>query len=849
MPVACLDGDNETLLHALREFFHTNGCTVFINEVPQKQALYHIVCADRETVKDIFLAEPHRGEKRLAIISGEDPPDLQWAKHLGSKVISIDTETPTSDLTQKILTFFFTSAETICDLRESKDISLHTKRHSYEHPHSKDDSTQEVVDVKPHTVQQRAEHIPSNESTQDDDKHRIEETIADVFKPQGPLPTRLQHKRKHTGVPTIILVIMGVLMFPILWYALSLGVSAVCVGLGGTFLLGGNTAYARHAGKLALSWSQQGKTSLVFIGMPLRSLNRDAFVRNQERLWSLVDDTAWSIVEGASLLDTGNQFLSSLMAPSGKRVDDESTIVLIARIRIRISSLHNSLGLAQANLEGLVRDRAFPFRTATLSRYADKGLRTLQTMRLYTQSLEQLLALYPQVAGFGTTKTYLVLLQNSMELRPTGGFIGSVATLSFLEGRMEELRVQDVYALDGQLRGHVEPPKPIRELLGQEHWYLRDSNWDPDFSVSAQRAAWFYEKEAGNSVSGVIGVSVPFVVELLRITGPIDLPDYNDRISADNFFGKSIYYTQQNFFPGSTQKKDFLGALTNALITNIASSKNVSLISLYRVFLRSLDSRDIQFYFSDSNIQTLVRHAGWAGSSSEASGCYALETALCTFDMVYVAEANMSINKVNFFIHRTQERSVRFSETGTMSETVTLTYQNTSSTEQHGVSGTYKPYLQALIPEESTIEGFTLDGKPIPIRDRSDRRLALLPYAEPIEASGSSNAWGIVFEVPSGEKRQVSFSFTRRGSTVPGQSSHLYELFAQKQPGITDDSYTLTADYPSGWRVVVETPETETDDGLQTPAPGFTLAKEGRLQYNTSLSHDILVRLRVDKPL
>ena len=40
--------------------------------------------------------------------------------------------------------------------------------------------------------------------------------------------------------------------------------------------------------------------------------------------------------------------------------------------------------------------------------------------------IDELLTLYPNFAGFKEPKTYLVLLQNSNELRPTGGFIGSV---------------------------------------------------------------------------------------------------------------------------------------------------------------------------------------------------------------------------------------------------------------------------------------------------------------------------------------------------------------------------------------------------------------------------------------
>ena len=65
-------------------------------------------------------------------------------------------------------------------------------------------------------------------------------------------------------------------------------------------------------------------------------------------------------------------------------------------------------------------------------------------------------------------------------------------------------------------------------------------------------------------------------MDFLEATGPILLPDYNDQISAENFFGKSFYYTQNNFFPGSTQKSDFLGTLARALVEKLTSDKAVN---------------------------------------------------------------------------------------------------------------------------------------------------------------------------------------------------------------------------------------------------------------------------------
>ena len=137
----------------------------------------------------------------------------------------------------------------------------------------------------------------------------------------------------------------------------------------------------------------------------------------------------------------------------------------------------------------MLTQRAFPFSFRPVQRKGEETLASLTDIRKALSYGESLLLLYPRLAGFDGPKRYLVLLQNSNELRPTGGFIGSIGKLLFDEGKMRDFTIQDVYAVDGQLKGHIDPPGPIRDLLNQEHWYLRDSNWDPDFTQSGARAA------------------------------------------------------------------------------------------------------------------------------------------------------------------------------------------------------------------------------------------------------------------------------------------------------------------------------------------------------------------------
>ena len=113
---------------------------------------------------------------------------------------------------------------------------------------------------------------------------------------------------------------------------------------------------------------------------------------------------------------------------------------------------------------------------------------------------------------------------------------------------------------------------------------MRDSNWDPDFPVSARRAEWFLDKELNRQVDGTIGINLYVIKDLLETTGEIEIADYQETISADNLFHRAEYFSELNYFDGSTQKKDFLSSLINALYFKISSlEENLGLKALWSV--------------------------------------------------------------------------------------------------------------------------------------------------------------------------------------------------------------------------------------------------------------------------
>jgi len=401
----------------------------------------------------------------------------------------------------------------------------------------------------------------------------------------------------------------------------------------------------------------------------------------------------------------------------------------------------------------------------------------------------QAIVVLPDLIGLQKKQTYLVLLQNNSELRPTGGFIGSFGLLTFEGGQLIDFEVKDVYSADGQLKGHVEPPADLKKYLGEAGWYLRDSNWDPDFPSSAQRAAWFLEKETGRTVDGVVGLNLTLAQQILKAVGEIQLPDYQEKINADNFFERAEYYAEINFFPGSTQKQDFLGSVIRVLFEKIKSNDQKIWFELAKNLLPSLRSKDLAFWFAQPQAMTALNNLGWDGSLKEVKCQDALGE--CLTDYLMVAEANVGINKANYFLKRSFSHQIKIDQEGSIQETLRLDYHNDSQTEAFP-AGRYKSYVRLYTPLGTEL-------KSLKIINPSDGE-AIEPSEKEIKQEHDKQVFGFLLEVPIKESRSVEVVYSLSEKVTERTDRYLWLL--QKQAGIKDESFNFWFLPPSGLQIL-----------------------------------------------
>ncbi len=565
---------------------------------------------------------------------------------------------------------------------------------------------------------------------------------------------------------------------------------------------------------LAMSQALSGRESLAQTALTLSSVSSE-LAHRQARVFTKIPVLSQayepivflsSFVHRLSLLGerglvvfhSSSQIIQNSLAGESYDITAHSE-----NMALELDLLYREMGFLQSEVED---------NNGITKRYIETFLNKLDfaSLRGKVLSGRQIAEALPVILGRDASAKYLILFQNNMELRPTGGFIGSFALVTFKEGKIIDLNVSDVYTADGQLKGYVEPPSPVKTYLGEASWFLRDSNWDPDFPSSATTAEWFLEKETGESVDGVIAVDLEFARGLMKEIGPIYLSDFGKEIDSDNLYEITQYEVEKDFFPGSQKKATFLTALARELMNELINVPANKYIDIGKTISTSLDEKHIQVFLHHKSAQRALADLGWDGGVYQpicSGNCYT--------DWLGIVDANVGVNKANYFIARSSTLNITMNE-GEISKELTILIENSASPAL-GNEAIYKSYLRVLTPQSaffSDINIFDLEEKEF-----------IAPEVK--EVRGRKEA-GVFVEVKPGHSKNVTFSWKEKVD-LSFETSGEYRLYWRKQAGTISDQISTNFRLPS----VVSTYGQEY----------LSLTDEGVLVYNTNLARDYSSRI------
>ncbi len=518
------------------------------------------------------------------------------------------------------------------------------------------------------------------------------------------------------------------------------------------------------------------------------------------------EETAGLLDRAGKLMPLAATLPKAIIRPEVEEDIEKVTLELGRELRV----LDQELGALEGRLNK-VTEEEFKGLTAILGVSPERVVEVreeLPEIRGMIRKTEVFLEVLPEVVGLGRNpgrRSYLVVFQNSAELRPTGGFIGSYAILKFEKGKLLDFRVNDIYTADGQLRGRVPPPDEILHFLGQPNWYMRDANFSPDWPLSAERLEWFLEREVGERVDGVVGVDLNAVQKMIGAVGEIKLVDFNETVTQENFFEKAEYQAEINFFPGSTRKRDFLGAVAVGLFEKITSDQGGDLFKLGRGVGEAVAEKNILVYFNQPNLQERMEKNRWNGGIN-SNGC-----GQRNINCFGIVEANFGANKANYFIDRTVNLKTIIDKAGSVDTEVTIQFRNESPSEAWP-GGKYKNYLRFLVPAGSKVSEISLgDGKTASVSSsltaaslKGVKANQFLVYQSDEQRSEGGVAtrsgmvsYGVLVEVPILTTKEIKFKYRPAYRVNTTRSETEWQQVILKQPGTEADKLAVTVEFPS----------------------------------------------------
>ncbi len=392
------------------------------------------------------------------------------------------------------------------------------------------------------------------------------------------------------------------------------------------------------------------------------------------------------------------------------------------------------------------------------------------------------------LAGADQPQHTLVLLQNADELRPAGGFIGTLGAVTADAGDLKQFDFFDVYKIDGAVSSSWKeiPPPTLAKQLGVTSWYLRDANWSPDFPTSADRVLSSYTGEisqithapVADAPTSVVALEPGFFSALLKLTGPLTVD--GTTYDSDTFFDKIEYDVEVGFAKDHIsveQRKQLLSHIGTALVDRLRGLPASKWSDLFASISTALNHKQIQIFSRDAEILAAADRYGWSGR--------ALPT---TQDFVWVVDANLAALKTDGVMKKAVSYQLDATNPSEAKATVTLTYENTNRVIDWRHTR-YRSYTRVYVPEGSELISSAGSMKD----DLHNTGGIFVPGTVDVTKELGKTVFGAFWAIEPGKTGTLSFTYKLPPSVGEKIAQGTYRLDWPKQAGADKTQLTVQA--------------------------------------------------------
>ena len=385
---------------------------------------------------------------------------------------------------------------------------------------------------------------------------------------------------------------------------------------------------------------------------------------------------------------------------------------------------------------------------------------------------QQAVAALGWFTGAEGPRSYLVFTQNPDEVRPTGGFIGTYGLLKATGG---ELTLDRFASIESWYAAHPDaavPPEAVPSPLRfptPNRQTLANVNATPDWRAAADLAARLWEQGGEPPVHGALSVTPAFLARLLGVLGPVDVPDYGERITAENLVERTDFYTHQQDAPVGGDRKDFLVALAPLVLDKLVHAPASAWDELGVAVAEGFQRREAMAWSRDKAVADALVTNRWDGMLPEGPGDFFYQA-----DFQYSAKSGRGIRR-----HHVHRVALNANGSGRVATTTSLTLTGADAAEGDSFSyvtvyGPQGARIDTATAEEAVALEPPLAGHP---------GAAYLRSAGPDEPDELRTGWVVPRLLQ--QNRDGSMTYRLRWMALPDHSG---------------DTVALTVSLPKGWR-------------------------------------------------
>lgn len=407
--------------------------------------------------------------------------------------------------------------------------------------------------------------------------------------------------------------------------------------------------------------------------------------------------------------------------------------------------------------------------------------------------------------GLDEMQSYLVLSQNSDELRPSGGYISTFGWMNVRNARITGYNYSATTATSPN-----PPPATVADQIEVPDWWIQygepiyaawDGSWYVDFPSTAQMSAWYYNSgdNPQSPVDGVMSVDLVGFEYIIGALGAVQMPGYSAPITVNNF--RDVIYEVRAEGEGDLPHKRFLADLYRQILADWENIDRERSADLLGAVIRALQEKHIMLYFTDDQLNEAVNSLGWSGA----------QTPGMAHDYLLVADANLG-NKSNRSVIRELTYDVEIKADGALQSRATVAYDYPATLAANDPA--VKPGHYNFIDYVNLMQVFV----PVGSRLTDTNNLSFAPH---IIANDAHTIFVVQTEVQYNSGERFQFYYTTPPLVERFGPYNRYRLLLQKQPGMIGGAASVQVKLPPGARVVNASPAPAASYSLDQPILEF----------------------------